>query len=37
MNQQAQDLLMGAPTAVAERQLRDVHIRIVPPVEVKKG
>jgi len=37
MNQQAQDLLMGAPTTVTERQLRDVHIRIVPPVEVKKG
>lgn len=37
MNQQAQDLLMGAPTTVSERQLRDVHIRIVPPVEVKKG
>jgi aspartyl-tRNA synthetase len=37
MNQQAQDLLMGAPATVTERQLRDVHIRIVPPVEVKKG
>ena len=28
MNKTAQDVMMGAPAAVDERQLRDVHIRI---------
>jgi aspartyl-tRNA synthetase len=28
MNQKAQDLLMGAPSEVSEKQLREVHIRI---------
>ncbi|MBM3567657.1 MAG: aspartate--tRNA ligase [Alphaproteobacteria bacterium] len=36
MNQQAQDLMMGAPTAPSERQLRDVHIRVSLPPSVKK-
>jgi aspartyl-tRNA synthetase len=31
MNQQAQDLMMGAPSEVSARQLRELHIRIVPP------
>jgi aspartyl-tRNA synthetase len=31
MNQQAQDLLMGAPSEVTPAQLRDLHIRVVPP------
>ncbi len=31
MNQRAEDLLMGAPSEVTERQLRELHIRIVPP------
>ncbi|MDO9280619.1 MAG: aspartate--tRNA ligase [Pseudomonadota bacterium] len=31
MNQQAEDLLMGAPAAVSEQQLRDLHIRVVEP------
>jgi aspartyl-tRNA synthetase len=31
MNQQAQDLLMGAPSEVSAKQLRELHIRIVPP------
>jgi len=31
LNQKAQDLLMGAPSEVTERQLRDVHIQIRPP------
>ena len=31
MNQQAQDLLMGAPSEVAPKQLRELHIRVVPP------
>ena len=29
MNKTAQDVMMGAPAAVDERQLRDVHIQIV--------
>ncbi|HEY8351515.1 MAG TPA: aspartate--tRNA ligase [Sphingomonadales bacterium] len=31
MNQQAQDLMMGAPSEVTPRQLRELHIRVVPP------
>ncbi|MCW5731406.1 MAG: aspartate--tRNA ligase, partial [Alphaproteobacteria bacterium] len=31
MNQQAQDLMMQAPAPVSERQLRELHIRVVPP------
>jgi aspartyl-tRNA synthetase len=31
MNQQAQDLLMGAPSEVGPKQLRELHIKIVPP------
>ena len=31
LNQRAQDLMMGAPSAVSPQQLRDVHIRIVEP------
>ena len=31
MNQQAQDLMMGAPSEVSLRQLRELHIRIVAP------
>jgi aspartyl-tRNA synthetase len=31
MNQQAEDLLMGAPAEVSEQQLRDLHIRVVEP------
>ncbi len=34
MNQQAEDLLMGAPAIVAPKQLRELHIRSVMP-EVK--
>jgi aspartyl-tRNA synthetase len=30
MNQQAQDLLMGAPSEVTPKQLRELHIRVVP-------
>ena len=36
MNQQAQDLLMQAPSEVEPRQLKELHIRTVPPLE-KKG
>ena len=31
MNQQAQDLMMGAPSGVSPRQLRELHIRVVRP------
>ncbi|MGZ5828592.1 MAG: aspartate--tRNA ligase [Xanthobacteraceae bacterium] len=31
MNQRAEDLLMGAPSEVAPKQLRELHIRLVPP------
>jgi aspartyl-tRNA synthetase len=31
MNQQAQDLMMNAPSEVSDRQLRDLHIRVVTP------
>ncbi len=31
MNQQAEDLMMGAPGEVSQRQLRELHIRIVQP------
>lgn len=33
MNQQAEDLMMGAPSEVSEAQLREVHLRAVPPPE----
>jgi aspartyl-tRNA synthetase len=31
MNQQAQDLTMGAPSEVSPRQLRELHLRVVLP------
>lgn len=31
MNQQAEDLLMGAPSFASEQQLRELHIQIVQP------
>ncbi len=36
MNKTAQDVMMGAPSAVDEKQLRDVHIKIDMPAE-KEG
>ena len=33
MNQKAQDLMMGAPAPVSERQLRDLHIKLELPRE----
>lgn len=36
MNQKAEDLLMGAPAEVSEAQLRELHIRLKLPPEVKK-
>ncbi|HWA23388.1 MAG TPA: aspartate--tRNA ligase [Caulobacterales bacterium] len=35
MNQQAQDLLMGAPSEATPKQLRELHLRVVAP-EPKK-
>ncbi|MBD3772436.1 MAG: aspartate--tRNA ligase [Rhodobacteraceae bacterium] len=31
LNQKAQDLMMGAPSEVSPRQLRDIHIRTIEP------
>jgi aspartyl-tRNA synthetase len=33
-NQQAQDLMMNAPSEVLEQQLKELHIRVVKPVKV---
>jgi aspartyl-tRNA synthetase len=33
LNQQAQDLMMNAPSVVGERQLKDLHIRLAPPLK----
>src|SRR5581483_2536217 len=33
MNQRAEDLMMGAPSEVSPKQLRELHIRIAPPVK----
>ena len=37
MNQQAQDLLLGAPAEASPEQLKELHIRVVPPIAPKKG
>ena len=37
MNQQAMDLMMGAPSEVTEKQLHELHIRVAPPPEMKKA
>jgi aspartyl-tRNA synthetase len=33
LNQQAQDLMMGAPSEVGDKQLRDLHIRLALPAK----
>ncbi|MES1990201.1 MAG: aspartate--tRNA ligase [Pseudomonadota bacterium] len=35
MNQQAQDLLMQAPSRVEDKQLKELHIRVTQPLEKK--
>ncbi|MCH7888362.1 MAG: aspartate--tRNA ligase [Proteobacteria bacterium] len=37
MNQQAEDLMMGAPAPVSEAQLKELHIRLAPPPKRKAG
>jgi aspartyl-tRNA synthetase len=37
MNQQAQDLMMGAPGEVSPRQLRELHIRLALPPDRKQA
>jgi aspartyl-tRNA synthetase len=34
LNQQAQDLMMNAPAPVSERQLKELHIRLAPPIKI---
>ena len=33
MNQQAQDLMMGAPSVATPKQLKELHIRVVEPIK----
>ncbi|MEL7481294.1 MAG: aspartate--tRNA ligase [Pseudomonadota bacterium] len=33
MNQQARDLMMQAPSPVRDEQLKELHIRVVPPIK----
>ena len=33
LNQQGQDLMMNAPSAVRDKQLKELHIRIAPPLK----
>ena len=35
MNQQAEDLLMGAPSEVPQKQLKELHIKLAPPLATK--
>jgi aspartyl-tRNA synthetase len=34
LNQQGEDLLMSAPSPVADKQLKELHIRTAPPIKV---
>jgi aspartyl-tRNA synthetase len=33
LNQQAQDLMMNAPSSVSDKQLKELHIRLAPPLK----
>lgn len=37
MNQQAEDLLLGAPAEASTAQLKEIHLRLAPPITEKKG
>jgi len=37
MNQQAEDLLMGAPSEASPRQLRELHLRLNLPTDKKNA
>jgi aspartyl-tRNA synthetase len=37
LNQQAQDLMMQAPNEATDKQLKELHIRLAPPITEKKG
>jgi aspartyl-tRNA synthetase len=37
MNQQAEDLLMGAPNYASPRQLRELHLRLNLPADKKNA
>jgi aspartyl-tRNA synthetase len=37
MNQQAQDLMMGAPSPVDDHQLNELSLRIQLPLKLKGG
>jgi aspartyl-tRNA synthetase len=37
MNQQAQDLLMGAPAVAEPERLRELHIKLSLPPKAEKG
>jgi aspartyl-tRNA synthetase len=34
LNQQGQDLMMNAPSEAADKQLKELHIRLAPPIKV---
>jgi aspartyl-tRNA synthetase len=34
LNQQGQDLMMNAPSEVGDKQLKELHIRLAPPIKV---
>ncbi len=34
LNQQGQDLLMNAPSEVLDKQLKELHIRLAPPIKI---
>ena len=36
MNQQAEDLLLGAPATADPEQLKEIHIRVAMPIVEKK-